>query len=138
MAASSQFSAIDNEGATSSSSATATIEVKPVNDKPTASAVYETGSTTLTIPVTLSATDVDGAVTKFQIVKLPPKKAGVLYADAALTKPLKPMSSSMRPEESLQSISSRQMATRARSSSNSRRSMTLVQSLSAGPQRPSM
>uniref|UniRef100_UPI0023EEFB3A beta strand repeat-containing protein n=1 Tax=Pseudomonas sp. RIT-PI-S TaxID=3035295 RepID=UPI0023EEFB3A len=74
------YTATDNQGATSSTSATATINVASVNDAPTVVNSVAVGNEDTTIRVALSGTDVDGSVHHFTVTSLPAN--GVLLLNA--------------------------------------------------------
>ncbi|MFW2125146.1 Ig-like domain-containing protein, partial [Acinetobacter ursingii] len=66
-----QYSATDNNGLVSSSTATGTITVTAVNDAPVAQATTASGNEDNIIAVSLSGTDVDGTVASFKLSTLP-------------------------------------------------------------------
>jgi hypothetical protein len=80
-----QYRAVDNSGATSAISGTATVNLASVNDAPITDNVTAAGGTGSTIEITLTGDDVDGFVSGFVLGKLPPASAGKLYTDAGLT-----------------------------------------------------
>ncbi len=78
-----QYSATDNNGLVSSSTATGTITVTAVNDAPVAQTITATGAEDSIIAVSLSGTDVDGTVASFKLSTLPAN--GSFYSNAAGT-----------------------------------------------------
>ncbi|WP_165443221.1 Ig-like domain-containing protein [Acinetobacter ihumii] len=78
-----QYSATDNNGLVSSSTATGTITVTAVNDAPVPQAITATGAEDSIIAVSLSGTDVDGTVASFKLSTLPAN--GNFYSNAAGT-----------------------------------------------------
>ncbi len=79
-----QFTAVDGVGLADATPATATITVAPVNDAPAAGDVTANGAEDdASIAITLTGSDVDGAVATFRLAGLPAN--GALYTDAALT-----------------------------------------------------
>jgi hypothetical protein len=79
-----QFTAVDGVGLADATPATATITVAPVNDAPAAGDVTANGTEDdASIAITLTGSDVDGAVATFRLAGLPAN--GTLYTDAALT-----------------------------------------------------
>jgi Ca2+-binding RTX toxin-like protein len=79
------YRAVDNNGATSTVSGTATVNLAAVNDAPITDNVTAAGAAGSTIEITLTGDDVDGFVSGFVLGKLPPASAGKLYVDAGLT-----------------------------------------------------
>jgi Ca2+-binding RTX toxin-like protein len=79
------YRAVDNSGATSAISGTATVNLAAVNDAPITDNVTAAGGTGSIIEITLTGDDVDGFVSGFVLGKLPPASAGKLYIDAGLT-----------------------------------------------------
>jgi hypothetical protein len=72
----------DDEGATSTA-ATATVTVTPVNDAPQALAVTASGAEDAnSIAITLAGSDIDGAIASYTLQDLPAN--GLLYTDAGL------------------------------------------------------
>ena len=78
-----QYSATDNNGLVSSSTATGTITVTAVNDAPVAQATTASGNEDNIIAVSLSGTDVDGTVASFKLSTLPAN--GSFYSNSAGT-----------------------------------------------------
>jgi VCBS repeat-containing protein len=71
----------DSAGATSTT--TLTFTITGTNDGPVANAVSTSGNEDTVIPVTLTASDMDGSVASFTLSGLPAN--GTLYLDAAMT-----------------------------------------------------
>ncbi|MFZ3260033.1 MAG: retention module-containing protein, partial [Thiobacillus sp.] len=78
------FSYTISDGAGGTVGGSATLDITPVNDAPTATAVSASGAEdAASISITLSASDIDGTIASHTISSLPAN--GTLYADAALT-----------------------------------------------------
>ncbi len=78
------FSFFADDGVDSSSAATRDLSVTSINDRPTTNAVAASGNEDApVVGITISGSDVDGVVDRFQLTTLPTN--GTLYLDAGLT-----------------------------------------------------
>ncbi|QJW84707.1 tandem-95 repeat protein [Ramlibacter terrae] len=80
------YTVTDDLGLADASPATATISVAAVNDVPVATDVSASGAEdAASIAITLTGTDVEGAIAKITLATLPNAADGKLYTDAART-----------------------------------------------------